>query len=152
MYAEYRGYTMAELDLNNLVINNIDVDAITNVGATGVFDKLMASVNSNIQLQYEEGRITNNDYANVYLGSLQAVLQQSIQFVLQEQVSEVQISNMLKDNELKDEQIKAVYTDRLLKDKQAAKLGLDNVMKNSELSKNSDANYVYTPKYVAGIE
>lgn len=138
---------MPTLDINNLVLNDINVDAITNESDTGVFDKLMLSVNDNINVQYTEGRITNTDYATVYLGSLQAVLQQSIQFVLQEQLSEAQISGILKDNKLKDEQILTLYTERVLKDKQAAKLGLDNVMKNSEISRDADANFVYTPKY-----
>lgn len=98
---------MAELDLDNLVLNDITVDEITNSDKTGVFDKLMESVNDNINAQYLEGRITSGDYANVYLGSLQTVLQQSIQFILQEQISEAQISAIFKDNLLKQEQIES---------------------------------------------
>jgi hypothetical protein len=52
---------------------------------TGIFDKLMVAVENHIQEQYDDGRITGSDYATVYLGSLQAVLQQSMAFVLQEQ-------------------------------------------------------------------
>jgi hypothetical protein len=141
---------MSTLDINNLSLKDINVDAVTNTSSTGVFDKLMASVNSNIELQYNEGRINSNDYASVYLGSLQAVLQQSIQFVLQEQISEVQVSNMLKDNELKTAQTLSSYTERVLKDKQAAKLGLDNVMKSSEASRDADDDFVYSPRYTAG--
>lgn len=169
---------MAQLDLSNMILNDINVEAITNTGKTGVFDRLMASVNENIEIQYQDNRITGTDYANVYLGSLQSVLSQSIQFVLQEQLSEAQISGILKDNDIKDEQLniavidKAVkqfeldnllpeqllkikeevdllYTDRVLKDKQSAKLGLDNVMKQSEESR-SDTAFVYTPKYTKG--
>ena len=138
---------MPQIDIENMVLNDIDVDAITNASKTGVIDKLMISVNDNIKLQYEENRINSGDFATVYLGSLQAVLAQSIQFVLQEQLSEAQISAILKDNQLKEEQLKGAYTDRVLKDKQAAKLGLDNVMKQSE-SARSDEDFVYTPKYV----
>ena len=138
---------MPQLDTENMVLNDINVDTITNAGKTGIFDKLMVSVNDNIQLQFDENRINSNDFASVYLGSIQAVLAQSIQFALQEQLSEAQISSILKDNELKEEQLKGAYTDRVLKDKQAAKLGLDNVMKQSE-SARSDEDFVYTPKYV----
>jgi hypothetical protein len=141
---------MAELDINNLVLNDINTESITNAESTGVFDKLMAAVNTNIQIQYQEGRINGGDYANVYLGSLQSVLSQSIQFVLQEQISELQISGAIKDNLLKDEQLKSTYADRIIKDKQAAKLGLDNVMKNSEVLRDADANFVYIPKYTEG--
>ena len=100
---------MPVLDINNLALNDINVDLITNSDKTGVFDKLMESVNDNINTQYTEGRITTSDYATVYLGSLQTVLQQSIQFTLQEQVSEAQISAILKDNAIKDAQLEETY-------------------------------------------
>jgi hypothetical protein len=139
---------MAELDVNNLVLNDISVDAITNELGTGVFDKLMEAVSKNILVQYNDSRITNSDYASVYLGSLQAVLTQSMQFVLQEQLMEVQVATAVKQLEVAEEQLLLAYTQRLLADKQAAQLGLDNVMKNSEESRNADANFVYVPNYV----
>jgi hypothetical protein len=116
-----------------MAIDNIDVESLTNEFGTGVFDKLMVAVNNNILTQYNDGRITNADYASVYLGSLQAVLAQSVQFALQA--------------ELAEEQARTAYTDRIIKDKQAAKLGLDNVMKNSESARDADDNFVYTPIY-----
>ena len=137
---------------------DINVDDITNSGGTGVFDKLMESINSQIETQYLSNRITGSDYATVYLGSLQAALTQSIQFTMQEELTEAQIEGVIADNALKakqqllvDAQIKAAYADRVLKDKQAAKLGLDTVMKRSEDAKktalDSDNSFVYTPNY-----
>lgn len=119
---------------------DIQLDSVTNSNGTGVFDKLMEAVNDQIETQYLNNRITGSDYANVYLGGLQAVLQQSMQFVMQEQLTEAQIEDVQASIALK-------YTEQVLKDKQAAKLGLDNVMKQSEASKDSDANFVYTPRY-----
>lgn len=52
---------------------------------TGAFDKLMQTVTLHIQEEYENGRVTGTDYATVYLGSFQTVLQQAVQFLLQEQ-------------------------------------------------------------------
>ena len=49
---------------------------------TGVFDVLIDAVNSNIEIQYQKGRITGSDYATVYLGAMQAVLDQSVKFML----------------------------------------------------------------------
>jgi hypothetical protein len=49
---------------------------------TGVFDKLIDAVNQNIEGQYNKGRIKGTDYANVYLGSMQSVISQSIEFLL----------------------------------------------------------------------
>lgn len=48
----------------------------------GVFDVLIDAVNSNIEIQYQKGRITGSDYATVYLGAMQAVLDQSVKFML----------------------------------------------------------------------
>jgi len=126
---------------------NIELDSITNTAGTGVFDKLMEAVNTQIESQYLNNRITGSDYANVYLGSMQAVLQQSMQFVLQEQLTEAQIEDVLASTNLKEEQLKATYAERVVKDKQAAKLGLDNVMKTSEESRALNPNFVYTPRY-----
>ena len=49
---------------------------------TGIFDVLIDAVNSNIEIQYQKGRITGSDYATVYLGAMQAVLDQSVKFML----------------------------------------------------------------------
>lgn len=133
---------------------DINVDDITNSGGTGVFDRLMTTINSQIETQFLEQRITGSEYATVYLGAMQAALSQSIQFAMQEELTEAQIAGIEADNlikakqlEVTEEQLKIAYTDRVLKDKQAAKLGLDNVMKASEASRDNDPSFVYTPNY-----
>lgn len=110
---------------------------------TGVFDVLMNAVNKNINIQYQSNRITGHDYANVYLGSLQAVLAQSVQYTLQEKAAEAQIDNLAAQTALTEEQEKDVYTSRVIKDKQAANLGLDLVVKTA----NANPEAIYTPKY-----
>jgi hypothetical protein len=70
---------MADINLDNLT-NSTDGE-----DGTGIFDKLMVSVEHHIKEQYDEDRITGNDYATVYLGAMQAVLQQSMSFLLEEQ-------------------------------------------------------------------
>ena len=84
---------------------------------TGVFDKLMNSVNLYLTDQEESGKIKGTDYANVLLGSIQAVLQQSIQFTLQEKLTEAQIDGLLQDNLLKVEQVLIAKKELLLKEK-----------------------------------
>jgi hypothetical protein len=113
---------------------------------TGVFDRLIAAVNKNIEIQYQKGRITGSDYANVYLGGVQAVLQQSVQWVLQVDTSDAQVDDIRKGIELKEAQLKITYTEQVIKDKQAAVLGLDNVVKQSEASR-TDPTFVYSPRY-----
>lgn len=109
---------MATLDINAMTLNDIDVNTLTNDQNNGVFDKLMSAVNKNIEQQYTLGNIDSTDYANVYLGSIQAVLAQSVQFSLQEQITEAQVSAILKDNELKTAQLESIAKDNLLKDNQ----------------------------------
>jgi len=61
---------------------------------TGVFDMLMSAVNSNIKIQYDANRIKGTDYANVYMSSMQAVIAQSVQYLLQEKVQEAQADKL----------------------------------------------------------
>ena len=151
---------------------NIDLSGITNTEGDGIFDELMKAVNSQIETQYLNNRITGTDYANVYLSSLQSVLSQSIDFYLRSELTEVQIDTALVDKQIKEfqlnsilpeeltkvqeeidllqEQAKGAFADRVVKDKQAAKLGLDNVMKQSEASKAGDSGFVYSPRYDEG--
>ena len=62
---------------------------------TGVFDELMNTVNLYLADQYTSGRIKGTDYANVLLGSIQAVLQQSVQFTMQKRQTEAQVDAIL---------------------------------------------------------
>lgn len=80
--------TTVDLITNGSIVNNEWV-------GTGVFDGLMHAVNKNIEVQYNNGRIAGQDYANIYLGGLQAVLQQSIMFVLQKDTSDAQSAEIL---------------------------------------------------------
>jgi hypothetical protein len=82
---------------------------------TGVFDMLIAAVNKNIEIQYQKGRITGSDYADVYLGGVQAVLQQSVQWVLQVDTSDAQVDDIRKGIELKEAQLVGLGIDNQLK-------------------------------------
>lgn len=92
----------ADIILDDLTNGALDTE--NNWNGTGVFDKLIMAVNSNIEGQYNKGRINGADYANVYLGSMQSVIAQSMQFLLQEQLVEAQIDNALKDVDIKERQ------------------------------------------------
>ena len=107
---------------------------------TGVFDKLMSAVNKNIEIQYQKGRITGSDYAQVYTQSLQATLQQAVEFLLRKDLTEAQI-------EIARQQAISAYVERIGKDKEVAKMGLDNVVKNAEVERLTNSTMVYTPQY-----
>lgn len=112
---------------------------------TGIFDVLINAVNKNIEIQCDSGRITTAEYGSVYSQSIQAVIAQSIEFILRKKLVESQIDNANKDLEIKEEQLNLIYTERVYKDKQTAMLGMDGVMKSQNVI--TDATHVYIPKY-----
>ncbi len=104
---------------------DILIDDITNASGTGVFDTLMEAVSTRIESQYLNNRITGSDYANVYLGSIQAVLQQSMQYALAEQLTEAQIDGVISDTSLKDKQLEIAEQELLAKQYEVTTLLLD---------------------------
>lgn len=146
-------------------ITNGSLDANGDWVGTGIFDVLMSAVNKNIESQFNKGRIAGADYATAYIGAMNAVLAQSIEYVMKEKVSEAQVDNMVADTGFKDrevtvtelnsekqraimdEELKLKYVERVMKDKAAADMGLDNVYKQVEASKSTNSNFVYIPKY-----
>lgn len=61
---------------------------------TGVFDELMRATEAHIQHEYSKGRIKGTDYATVYLGAMQAVMDRSLQFLLQQQRTDLEAQLM----------------------------------------------------------
>lgn len=59
-----------------------DLTAAT-LDGTGVFDVLMRANKAHLESEFTKGRIKGTEYATVYLGSLEAVLKSSIEFLLQ---------------------------------------------------------------------
>jgi len=67
-----------------------DITRLTtsSLAGTGVFDKLMAVTKLHLLEEFNEDRITGQEYTTVYLGALNAVMQQSVQFLLSQQQEE----------------------------------------------------------------
>lgn len=61
---------------------DLTTEIVSPTEGTGIFDILLEKMETRIQEQYDAGRITGSDFATVYLGTVQAVLQSSIQFLL----------------------------------------------------------------------
>ena len=51
----------------------------------GIFDTLMRANKEHLESEFNKGRIKGTEYATVYLGSLDAVMNASLQFLLQRQ-------------------------------------------------------------------
>lgn len=84
---------MAEIlfqDFSNGTI--IDTDPANPVWeGTGVFDQLMMAISGNVQVQYDAGRIKGQDYATVYMNSMQTAISEAMKFVLNKKVVEKQV-------------------------------------------------------------
>ena len=57
----------------------------TTLNGTGIFDVLMRANKAHLQAEFDKGRIKGPEYASVYLGSLQAVMQAALSFLAQRQ-------------------------------------------------------------------
>lgn len=66
------------------VTESPDIDLLTTavVSGTGVFDVLMTATKAHLLEEYNADRITGEEYATVYLGAIQAVMQQAVQYIL----------------------------------------------------------------------
>ena len=73
---------MAEVLISQLTTETRD--------GTGVFDALMRSLKAQLEEEYTKGRIKGPEYATVYLGSLTQVLNASLQFLLQQQKTDLE--------------------------------------------------------------
>lgn len=63
--------------------DNVTYPQFTNLKLNeGLFDQLMATVEFHVKREFTEQRISSADYAKVYLGSLEAVLANSTQYLL----------------------------------------------------------------------
>jgi len=92
---EYRAVTdysadRISIDVDNLTSGQITTDADGSYlwDGTGIFDKIIKAVNSNIKVEYDNGRIVGQEYATTYLGGLQAALQTAVQFILNKDIAE----------------------------------------------------------------
>ena len=123
---------MSTIDYEKIIaeIHLTDEDLTTRViDGDGTFDKLLTTMTTHINEQFREGRLVGTEYANVYLGSVTAVLQQAVFFLLNRDkfyvdnllslkqielaekellIKEQELEQAKKQNELADAQIKLI--------------------------------------------
>ena len=88
--ADYGDLSIKVTDLTDNVVKSQDANGNYVVTGSGIFDKIMETVNTHIEAQYDSGRVTGSDYATVYLGSIQAVIAESVRILLNQNVAEQQ--------------------------------------------------------------
>ncbi len=103
------------------------------------FDHLMTSVETRLDDQFNKNRINGPQYAEVYLGSVQTVMAQAIQFVLQEQVAqqqaellEQQILTEVQNTAKAAAEVSLIGQQELVAVQQAAKLVADIALVEAE--------------------
>lgn len=73
---------MTEIALTELTTGSLTGD--------GVFDKLMSAMKAHLEAEFAKGRIKGPEYATVYLGALDQVLANSLNFVVQKRAVALQ--------------------------------------------------------------
>lgn len=70
----------------------ITVNDLTNQNGEGVFDKIAIAMKGQLQEEFSAGRITGTDYSKVFVTSLDNAMAQSIQFLLQKDITAQQVA------------------------------------------------------------
>jgi len=115
---------MATINISDVVSDSID--------GTGVFDVLMNSVELRLQQQFEKNRIKGTDYATVYLGAMQSVMQQSIAYVLGVQQADKQADLIASQILQANEQTSLVTKQITLADEQLLKVTAEKELLNQK--------------------
>ena len=70
-----------------LTVNDL---TLATLEGTGVFDVLMRANKAHLESEYQKNRIKGPEYATVYLGSLESVMQTALQFLLNKDKSDLE--------------------------------------------------------------
>lgn len=105
---------MAEITINDLTTKTLD--------GNGVFDILMQTIQLRLEAEYKSGRIKGQEYANVYLGAVQATIEQSLRFILEKQTVDKQAELLSKQILQTEQQTLNTVKEGLILDRQESKL------------------------------
>lgn len=128
---------------------DIQIEHLTNINCNGAFDVLSAAMLKNLQKEFADGRVTATEYSKVYIATMDTVMSQSIQFLLQKDISSAQAELLAaqrnltitqeqavqKDMELTDAQIEKINKEIELLDKQSALLTAQILLTNTQVAK-----------------
>ncbi len=91
-------------------LSNIPVSKLTEakLAGDGVFDVLMRATKAHLDAEFKENRIKGAEYSQVYLGSLTAVLESSLRFLLDKDKAFYEIALVEAQVRLADAQVRLV--------------------------------------------
>ena len=86
------------IDIKTAQLDVLDIQELTTkqLNGTGVFDVLMSTSSIHIKEEYDKGRIRGQEYAQVYLGAMQAVLATSVDYLNRSKLLGIEIANQEK--------------------------------------------------------
>ena len=98
------------IDIKLAQLDTLDIKELTTkqLDGTGVFDVLMSATSLHVNGEFAKGNIRGTEYAQVYLGGLQAVLATSVEYINRSKLLGIEISNQEKQGLLTEAQIKLV--------------------------------------------
>ena len=103
------------------------------LNGTGVFDILMKSTNEHLQEEFSKGRIKGAEYSQVYLGSMNAVMAQATQFLLQRDQASNQALLIEKQVELIELEKDKLALESQLVSKQILKMQQETVLLEAQV-------------------
>jgi len=125
-------------ELTSQIVTRSASGSIESITGLGIFDTLLAATSSFIELQEQNNKITQTQYAEAITQSIPVVLNASIDFLIKSLATAVQIDKTL-------EEVKLTYVSRVYKDKETALMGLDDVAIKARMLQNGTS--VYVPSY-----
>jgi len=107
-----------------LIPEPLTVDQLTDAttGGNGVFDVLMRANKAHLEQEFRAGRIKGPEYSTVYLGSLQAVMQTALAFLLAKDKSSLEAELLQKQIELTAQQVLNAEVENRVLEAQICKL------------------------------
>jgi hypothetical protein len=128
-----------------ITINTEDFKAVVdndpNPNTSGFFVELMTSINAYVKGEYDSGRITGAEYANVYLGAMQSALTQAVQYAAQKATNDAQAALLTAQKAQVEAETTKVTAETsnvtkqgIILDKQALGLDKDIVLKDAQIS------------------
>lgn len=104
-----------------------DLTTATLDGA-GVFDVLMRANKAHLEAEFNKNRIKGPEYATVYLGSLEAVMQAALQFLLAKQKSAAEIALIEAQTALAVQQKENLIAEKALTEEKTANAILEGTV------------------------
>ena len=118
---------MAEILISDIT-NKVDANP-----GTGIFDVLMNSTNEYLQDEYNEGRITGAEYAQVYIGAMDSVLRNAMEFALTKQEADKKAELLTVQISEANEKVEEV-TSRIAKNYEDVKASQDKTLRENVLN------------------